>query len=303
MRIGYACINLSLAEQKLQVNRGMVKRTFLSKGISYASELALKNITDFSQITDWNIEKGLSFYRMSSDMFPWMSEYEIPDLPDFQIIKNILILIGKKVKANNLRLTFHPGPFNVLASSDTHIIRKTAKELRQHAEIMDIIGLPESPFAKINIHVGATYGNKNAAISRFAENFRQLPENVRKRLTIENDDKVNMYSVGDLLPLHELTGIPVVFDYLHHKLCPGRLSEKEAMLTAYETWPEGITPVVHYSSSRKKFEDPEAIEAAHADYIYDEINLYGKEVDIMLEAKAKEYAVFRYLQEFSLKEI
>jgi UV DNA damage endonuclease len=294
MRYGYAAINLTLAAQKIQVNRSMVKKTFMEKGISYASELALANFTDLEKVIDWNIQNGMLFYRMSSDMIPWMSEYEIPELPDYEQIKIVLARCGKKALDNNVRLSFHPGPFNVLATNTSSVLVNTIKELRQHAEVMDLLQLPMTPFSKINIHVGGSFGDKISALARFAESYVSLPDNARKRLTVENDDKANMFNVRDLLWLYEQTNIPVVFDYFHHQFCTGDLSEQEALLAAKGTWPADITPVVHFSSSRKKYEDPSSPPTSHADYIYDEINTYDQKVDIMFEAKAKEAAVWEY---------
>jgi UV DNA damage endonuclease len=231
---------------------------------------------------------------MSSDMFPWMSEYELKDLPDYQQIKNVLAKIDQKAKEHDMRLTYHPGPFNVLATNSDVVLRNALKELRQHGEIMDLLGLPHSPLAKINIHVGAAYGDRNSAIQRFIKNCSLLPAKVSSRLTVENDDKANMFCVTDLLSIHEATGIPVVFDYHHHQLCSGDLTTEEAMLIAYETWPASVTPVVHFSSSRKRFEDPASSEASHADFVYESINRFGLDVDIMLEAKAKEKATILF---------
>jgi UV DNA damage endonuclease len=296
MRYGYAAINLTLAAEKIQVNRAMVKRTFIEKGISYASELALANFIDLEKVIDWNIGHNLLFYRMSSDMVPWMSEYEITDMPHYEQFSEILRRCGEKAKDSGLRLTFHPGPFNVLATNTATVLTKTIKELRQHAEIMDLLHLPQTPFAKINIHVGGAFGDKVSALARFAESYVQLPDNTKNRLTVENDDKANMFNVSDLLWLHEQTKIPVVFDYFHHAFCTGGLGEQEAFDAALSTWPEDITPVVHFSSSRKKYEDPTSPPTSHADYLYDEIKTYGKDVDIMFEAKAKEAAVMEYLE-------
>lgn len=299
MRIGYACINMFLAESKITVNRSMVKKTFQAKGTTYASELALKNVIDLEKITNWNIKNQLLLYRMSSDMFPWMSEYEFSELPDYSEIKAVLSRTGRKAQSNDLRLTYHPGPFNVLATKSADVVRKTIKELRQHGEVMDMLGLPRSPFAKINLHVGGAYGDKASAIDRFCENYTQLPDTARLRLTVENDDRGNLFSTQDLLEVNQRVGIPLVFDYHHHQLHPGSWTEAEAMTVAAATWPPGITPIVHYSSSRRTFEEPLVSEVAHADYIYQYIDLHGQHVDIMLEAKAKERAVLRYLEEFS----
>lgn len=296
MRVGYACINTTLAEDNIHVNRSMIKKTFVEKGIAYASKLALANVTDFERVTDWNIQNGFHLYRMSSDMFPWMSEYEITDLPDYSSIREQLARIGAKISRNGLRFTFHPGPFNVLASPDPGVVSKTIKELRQHAQIMDLLGLPRSPFSKINIHIGGAYGDRVAAMQRFIRNFRLLPEEVASRLTVENDDKANMFSVADLITVHEETGVPIVFDFHHHIFRSSDLTTKEALQIAMDTWPRHITPVVHYSNSRKRYEDATSADTSHADYLYERINLYGRSVDIMLEAKAKEKASIRFLR-------
>lgn len=300
MRYGYACINLTLAAEKIKVNRSMIKRIFMEKGIAYVSELALANFIDFEKVIDWNIKNKLLFYRMSSDMIPWMSEFEIPDLPDYEKIQKICARCGEKAVNNGLRLTFHPGPYNVLATNTELVLTKTIKELRQHAEIMDLLNLPFTPFAKINIHIGGAFGDKVSALARFADNYLRLPDNTRKRLTVENDDKVNMFSVQDLLWLHNQTNIPIVFDYFHHQFCTGGLGEQEALLAAIGTWPAGVTPAVHFSSPKKIFEDPAAIATAHADYIYKHVNRYGQQVDIIFEAKAKEAAVMKYLEEYKI---
>jgi UV DNA damage endonuclease len=299
MKFGYACINLTLSSEGIIVNKGMIKKTFISRGITYASELALENIRNLEKIVDWNIENKFLFYRMSSDMFPWMSEYELEQLPDIPQIKTILKRVGEKAKIAGLRLTFHPGPFHVLASPNKQTLENTIKGLSQHGQIMDYIGLPHSPYAKINIHVGGAYGDKTAAMNTFCENFKRLPDAASKRLTVENDDKANMFSIKDLLYIHQQIGIPLVFDYLHHLFCTGGLSIKEAFELAYHTWPKGITPVVHYSSPKKDFEDFSAPGPAHADFIYDVPPIFGKEVDIMFEAKAKEMAIFKFKEDFS----
>ncbi len=298
MRFGYAAINLTLSEKNVRVNRSMIRRIFLAKGLAYASELALANVTDLETLIDWNGRNGIQLYRMSSDMMPWMSEYELPDLPDYEAIRVILARCGKKVAKAGMRLSFHPGPFNVLATRNESVLTKTIKELRQHGEIMDLLELPATPFAKINIHVGGAFGDKTSALARFAESYAALPDTARLRLSVENDDKVNMFSVRDLLWLNGQVGIPVTFDYFHHTFCTGGLDEQEALLAATGTWPAGITPVVHFSSSRRVWEDPAALQTAHADFVYQPVNVYGQEIDIMFEAKAKEKAVKKYLRQF-----
>lgn len=299
MRIGYACLNTTLAEKDVQVNRSMIRKTFIAKGVAYASELALRNVGDLEKVIDWNIRYKIMLYRLSSDMFPWMSEYELLDLPDYKAIADTLTRVGRKALNADMRLTFHPGPFNVLATASPVVLRNTVKELRQHGEIMDLLGLPRSPFAKINIHVGGAYGNRQMAMERFCDHLGLLPESAATRLTVENDDKASMFSIADLMFIHVRTGVPLVFDYLHHKFCTGGLAEEEAFRMAVSTWPAGINPVVHFSSSKKIYEDPTAAEAAHADMIHEPVNTYGRSVDVMLEAKAKEVALKAFRRKFA----
>jgi UV DNA damage endonuclease len=155
------------------------------------------------------------------------------------------------------------------------------------------MGKAPSHANKINIHVGGAYGDKADTLKRFADNYRALPDNVRLRLTVENDDKQGLFAVSDLVSLHEDCGIPIVFDYFHHRLHTGGWSEEEAFHAAYATWPR--RPVFHYSSSRREYEDPEAKKEAHADWLHERINNYGKPLDIVIEAKMKELALLRYL--------
>jgi UV DNA damage endonuclease len=284
--IGYACINLSLQSDKITTNRGMIRKTFTERGIAYASELALKNVQDLLIIVDWNLKHGIRLFRISSDLFPWASEYRLSDLPDFSDIRATLEEIGSRP----IRLTTHPGPFNKLAG-EGRVLDNTIKDLEYQSEVFDLMGLEPSHWNKINIHVGGTYGDKMATMARFSQNFNLLSQNLRARLTVENDDRQSLYTVSDLVLIYERTGIPIVFDYFHHSLNPGTQTEEEAFLTAYASW--DVRPVFHFSDSRQEREDPKARREAHADWLYSPVNTYGKEVDIVFECKMKELALLR----------
>ena len=307
MNIGYACINMQLSyPQKyggkekgvkpITTGRSMIKRTFLSKGVDYASELALANTMDLDKIIDWNILNGYNFFRITSELAPWKSEYEWNDLKDIERIRMYLHSAGVKAKSHNLRITSHPGPFNVLTSPHPHVVDNCITDLTIHGEVFDMLGLSRTPYNKINIHIGGAYGDKESAMERFCKSFERLPDSVKSRLTVENDDKASMYSVKDLYEgVYKRIGIPIVFDYHHHKFCTGDLSEQQALEMAISTWPEGITPATHYSESRRDEQKDETIRVqAHSDYVYDKIETYGNEIDVMVEAKAKELAVERY---------
>ena len=193
-----------------------------------------------------------------------------------------------------VRISSHPGPFNKLAGSGA-TLDNTIKDLEIHSEIFDLMNLPASPLSKINIHVGGAYGDKVETIKRFAQNYTLLSKNLQARLTVENDDKPGLYTVKDLETLHQMIGIPVVFDYFHHSLHPGVQTEEEAFTTAYKTWT--VKPTFHYSSSRREHENREAKKEAHSDWVHGTINDYGKDIDIMLETKMKELSLLKYRDE------
>lgn len=287
VNLGYACINLTLANEGITTNRSMIKKTFMERGIAYASELALSNVQALYKIVEWNAANNIAVFRVTSELFPWASEYKLSDLPAFKEIRELLEATGKLP----VRLSCHPGPFNKLAGSGL-TLSNTIKDLEIHAEIFDLMKLSVSPWNKINIHVGGAYGDKEATLKRFAQNVALLSDSLRARLTVENDDKPGLYTVKDLEMVHQLTGLPVVFDYFHHRLHPGHQTEEEAFLSAYNTWP--VKPVFHFSSSRKEYENPEAKKEAHSDWVHDTINTYGKEIDIVLETKMKELSLLAY---------
>jgi len=290
MNLGYACINMSMGK-KVTTNRAMVKRTFQTKGLDYVSELALANAKDIIKILEWNRMNGIYFFRLSSALIPWGDHIDITQLKDYKEIKSELKKAGDFAKFHNMRITSHPGPFVVLTSPKEEVVVNAIADLELHAKVFDMMGLSKTPYNKINIHCNGVYGDKKAAMDRFCKNFKRLSKSVRSRLTVENDDKATMYSVLDLMYIHQKIGIPIVFDYHHHKFCTGGLTEEEAMKLAATTWPDGITPIVHYSEP-KEGNKPQA----HADYIKEIPDTYGVDVDIMVEAKAKELAILPFIK-------
>ena len=285
-RLGYACINATLKDKT--TNRAIRLKTFQKNGLSLVSSLALQNVKDLIDIVEWNEKNDIKFFRLSSNIFPWQSQYELEELQDYEEIVKTLKYIGHLVKKYDHRITTHPGPFNVLASPNKDVVDRTIRELRDHAIIMDIMGLTNTPYNKINIHVGGTYGNKEKALDTWCQNFQLLPDNVKSRLTIENDDKENSFNVKDLMFIHNNVGIPIVFDYHHHKFNTGSLSEQDAFELAHSTWKD-IVPAFHVSEPRDN-RNPRA----HHDFILNKINTYNRRVDLMLECKKKDIALLKY---------
>ena len=296
MNLGYACINTALSANNVMTNRTMRRKTFDAKGLDYVSELSLQNVEDLKTIVEWNNFKGIKLFRLSSQIFPWMEEYRFEDLKDFGKIKSLMVEIGQIATKAGQRLTMHPGPYHCLASPSLNVVERTIKGLDKHAEQFDMMGFEPSNYNKINIHIGGAYGDKEAALDRFCMNFHLLAESTRKRLVVENDDSPNEFSVKDLYEgVYKKIGIPVTFDYFHHTFNTGGLTEEEALKLASKTWPEGITQCCHYSESRRKEKLDESIRPqAHSDIIYDSINTYGLNPDIVIEAKLKEQAIFNY---------
>ena len=308
MKLGYACINMQLSyptkygdkpkgTESITTGRSMIKRTFESKGVDYASEITLANAKDLHNIMTWNVLNGYNFYRMTSGLAPWKTEYEWNDLKDIKEIKQWLHSAGTMANTHGVRVTSHPGPFNVLVSPNENVVENTFQDLTMHGDIFDFMGLSRTHYNKINIHCNGVYGDKESAMDRFCKNFERLPESVQTRLTVENDDKASMYSVKELYDgIYKRINIPIVFDYHHHRFCDGGLSEQEALELAMSTWGD-ITPVVHYSESKAEHQLDETIRPqAHSDLINQLPDTYGNDVDIMVEAKHKELAIQGFMK-------
>jgi UV DNA damage endonuclease len=298
MNLGYACINMTLGKQKPKVttNRSMIKKTFLEKGVEYAGQLGLENSLDLYKILQWNNENGIKLFRISSDIFPWASEYGMENSPYYKRVETILRASGVFAQKVGMRITSHPGPFNVLVSPNEKVIQNTITDLELHGKVFDMMGLEHSPYNLINIHCNGVYGDKKLAMDRFIDNFQRLSPSVQSRLTVENDDKESMYSTKDLMYIHEKLGIPIVFDYHHHRFNSGGQTEREALKLAISTWPKGITPLVHYSESKALHEENSKIKPqAHSDYINKLPNDYGYDLDVEVEAKAKELAILPFI--------
>ena len=294
INLGYACINMHLAEtEKISPARTCRKSTFKQKGLSHIGYLFEQNIENLQRILEWNSSNRFSLYRMSSDMSPWCSEYALEDLPNWDVCKRKLANVGAYARDTGQRLSYHPGAFTVLASKNESTVKKSLHELETHGKIMDELGMPRSRYAKINIHLGGAYGDKDSAIHRFIRNYKRLSPAVTTRLTLENDDRPNLYTVRDLVEkVYPHTGIPVVFDYHHHAIHPGDDDEKTALTLALSTWGD-IKPTTHYSETAQK-DNPKAMYRAHSILVDNYIDTHGFDIDCVIEAKGKERAVQKY---------
>jgi UV DNA damage endonuclease len=303
VNIGYCCICLKINEglkkkDAISVNRGMIKKTFDAKGIAYASELTILNLKDCLKVLKFNLKNDILVYRMSSEMFPWFTHYNLEDLPNWDIIKNLLKQIGDFVLENKMRVGFHPGQFVVLNSENLDVVEKSIDELNKHSQMLDLMGLPANNYYSINIHLNTTKPTLELAAQRFCNSFWLLNETTKKRLTVENDDKGAQYTVQDLYRLvHQQIGIPLIADSLHHACHTGGYSWEDSFKLAVSTWGD-IKPLCHHSSSKKLHEDASTTVQTHTDFLYEPFQNFGIDVDIELECKMKDVALFKYRNDY-----
>jgi len=264
------------------------------------------------EIFDYLAKHDIRMYRMSSDLAPYATH---PGMPQFHsMVKDSaadLHATGKKAKELGLRLSFHPSQFIVLNSIDSELVRKSVWDLTSQAEMLDHMEL--GPEAVLVVHVGGVYDDKDAARQRWIDTWQILPEPVRRRLVLENDDL--RFSCADVLHIHEKTGVRLIFDHQHFWcLNPERLDMRETLKGMLASWPGDVRPKVHFSSPRtelrqltrksRKTGKNETVNLApvwtgHADFINPfEFATFmrvaeGLEFDVMLEAKSKDLALIR----------
>lgn len=326
VKFGYCCINMQLSAQGIRTGRTMIDRKFKQGGLQLASDIALANARDLLTILQWNEAHDIRLFRIGSEIFPRWNHYELADLPAIDEITYHLRVAGDYARAHGHRLTSHPGPFHILGSPDPVVVENSIVGLERHSEMFDLMGYAPSFDNLINIHIGATYGDKTSTIARWIQTWHRLSDSLKARLVLENDDKASMYSVRDLYEnVHSAIAIPITFDYWHHTFNTGDLSEREAFFMARSTWEKhGVTQCTHYSESRRREAqrliegicDKHSIawddlpnwptfskmykefskirEQAHADFILQLPKTYGvADLDIEVEAKAKEQAILQ----------
>ena len=257
--------------------------------------------------------QDIRMYRMATALAPYASH---PDLPQFRDqparCAERLAQVGARARELGIRLSTHPGQYTVLNSEDARVQRLAAEELEVQAELMD--GMRLGPEAVVVLHVGGAAGGLDAARDRFEAGFALLSGAARARVVIENDDR--SFGLGAVLPLAERIGRPVVWDALHHRCHdPDGIPDREALRLAMATWPDGVTPKVHFSSPRTAVEERRRKVVlpplrAHADLVdpmaFEAFLLQtvdGADVDVMLEAKAKDLALLRLREQLAARHV
>jgi UV DNA damage endonuclease len=289
MRLGYSMHNFSINGLNEPL---LIDENTTAKDMYDSSESLL---IDLHNILIWNTQHDIFVYRMPYYLFPYPTVKKIPEK-----LLGSLQLIGTYIKENDIRVTFHASHKCVMSSLKSYIRQTSANELNFLASIMDAMGLDKTPYYKINIHVGSVNDDMDGSIETFISSLSLLNDSALSRLTIENDDTKVGYKVEDLHKINKRTNIPIVFDYYHNKISTSKIySEKECLQICKLTWDKvGIKQIVHYTSGKKVNEDFSARLNKHADYVFEEINTYGLDLDIMLESAACDLALFKYRKDF-----
>lgn len=279
MRIGYPCINRSA--------KCSPSRTF--RLASYSDERLRKTIPEnlacLASIFSYNVSNGIFFFRITSDVVPFAS-HPVCKFPWQTHFSEEFRRIGEYVKSHRFRISMHPDQFVLLNTPTREILDRSVADLNYQVQVLDLMELDST--AKIQLHVGGIYGDKSAGIQRFVDTYEHLDESIRRRLVIENDER--LYSVSDCLAIHDRTGIPVLFDVFHHSMNNNNECVPDLFSLLKATWKvaDGI-PMVDYSSQQ-----PGKRAGAHADSIdRKDFRSFLQssmpfDIDIMLEIKDKE---------------
>ena len=291
MKIGYPCLNRSLGCTSSHTFR------LASYSPERLVETVSSNLDCLEKMLHYNLLRGFLFFRISSDIVPFASHPACT----FNWRKHFaprLREIGRFIRESQMRISMHPDQFVLLNSPDKRVLKKSIAELAYHSDFLDALGLDST--AKVQIHVGGVYGDKEKAIARFLSEYARLPPKIRRRLAIENDHR--SYSLSDCLRIDKGCKIPVIFDSFHHECLSKGESLREAVELAQKTWrkKDGIL-MVDYSSQKKG-----GRRGSHASHI----NLphfrrflqetAGLDFDIMLEIKDKEKSALEALKALRL---
>ncbi len=280
MKIGYPCINRGIG--------CTANSTF--RIANFSEKLITKKIKDnlfcLNRILDYNIKKGLLFFRISSDVIPFAGHEDV--FFDWQNrFKSEIKSIGEKIKKEDMRISMHPDQFVLINSIREDVVKKSILELDWQCDLLDLMELDSS--AKVQIHVGGVYGDKEASVERFISNYSTLSSKIKKRLVVENDDR--LYSLQDCLRV----GVPVLFDTFHHQCLNNGESLGEAVLLAEKTWDSRL--MVDYSSQEtgaRKGKHTESIN--EKDFLSFLLDTSGVDFDVMLEIKDKEKSALKALK-------
>lgn len=285
--IGYACLNESLPDTSIRTTR-KANATPQTLGT-----LIQHNLEVLERLLEYNIAHDIHMFRISSDLIPFASDHAVNTL-DWEVqFADLFKRIAHKIRQYKLRVSMHPGQYTVLNSPDEGVVYRSILDLDYHARVMDCLELDATH--KLILHIGGVYGDKPAAKERFINTYHTLPNHIKKRLIIENDDR--LYTIQDVLEISAQTGAPVVYDNLHNACNPHdeTMTDADWLAQVVPTWKaQDGKPKIHYSQQRIG-----ARLGAHTQTIYlqDFLTFYHNiakfDVDIMLEVKDKNLSAIK----------
>ncbi len=286
MNIGYACLAIAVP------GSNMKNCTLKNSNKENLLSLIDHNLNSLETLIDYNIQNGISLFRISSDLIPFGSS-EAYDLPWQNIYSKKLSIIGNKIIGSGMRVSMHPGQYTVLNSPDISVVKRAIQDLNYHTKVLDCLGL--GPEHKIVLHLGGAYGDKEKALERFISRFKELGESVRRRLVIENDDR--SFNIGDVLKTSAVIGVPVVFDNLHNALNPADsdTSEINWITKCAVTWKSHDgQQKIHYSQQNIEKKTGAHSVSINIDIFLDFYRqLNGMNLDVMLEVKDKNISALK----------
>lgn len=298
LKLGLCCVNTILREQKIFCSRTCNRKNFTVKK---AQEKALQNINDMIKMIEWNHTNHISCFRISSDIFPHFTDNETePYTIDFA--RDLLKKAGDLANLYGQRIVMHPGQFNQVGAENPIVFDKTIADLTHHANILDVMGIDHN--GVLIVHGGGVYKSKQKTMSRWIDQFRKLPNNVQHRLVIENCEK--NYCTEDCLEIANTCGIPCVFDFHHYQCWKNpQKTIHELIPDVIKTWQTNNKRILMHTSDQ----DPNRRLGAHHNYVeklpnelFELILQYHVDIDLEIEAKMKEQAIFKLYNKYNFYE-
>ena len=299
VRLGY--VALSKAMENITTSHTITYTNYLNNNYSVDKliDITNNNLEALEKIITYNIKNNIHFYRLTSKLVP-LATHDKVEYDYITSLKDKYKKIGELINKYNLRIDTHPDQYAVLNSMNNKIVKNTVEILKYHYNILDALKIKNKI---IILHVGSGTCGKKASITRFINNFKKLPSCIQKCIAVENDDKI--YNIIDVLYLCNTLNIPMVLDY-HHYVCNNNGEKLEDYIKEImDTW-TNINPKFHFSSPKSNLKKEFR---SHHDYINSDdfikfinmLKIYNKDVDIMLEAKAKDDALSRLVRELKYK--
>ncbi|WP_138500120.1 UV DNA damage repair endonuclease UvsE [Nostoc sp. PA-18-2419] len=282
--LGLVCITVEKQVRFRTMTRTRYLKLTLEQRETALRELYQHNLQRLHDALSFCQENQIQLYRISSALFPLCDMEDEIGTNILEEISDQLAEIGERAKVLNIRMVLHPDQFVVLSSDSPEVVKTSIKILERHARNFDLLGLPQSPWSLMNIH-----GGKSQRSEQLVKVISELPEPIKSRLTLENDEYA--YSASEILAVCQQAGIPMVFD-AHHHICHENLdsyddpSVASMLYAARETWANHDWQLVHISNGEEAFNDRK-----HSDLITDMPSVYHEVPWIEVEAKRKEEAI------------